>query len=97
MKTKRKIMTLAKRSEDFYVYLSSLFAASSKGLGLQLYEGSSTDLRSIELSKSNETNANLLVEFDIDPEQPIACMIASEKILGEDWNTPEEDEAWADL
>ena len=24
----------------------------------------------------------------------LACMIASEKVLAEDWNTPEEDEAW---
>jgi hypothetical protein len=24
-------------------------------------------------------------------------MLASEEVLGRDWNTPEEDEAWADL
>jgi hypothetical protein len=27
----------------------------------------------------------------------VDCMIISEEVLGKEWNTPEEDEAWKDL
>ena len=29
--------------------------------------------------------------------EALLCMLASEKVLAEAWNTPEEDEAWKDL
>jgi hypothetical protein len=29
--------------------------------------------------------------------EALATMIAAERVLARDWNTPEEDEAWADL
>jgi hypothetical protein len=30
-------------------------------------------------------------------EDALACAFASEAVLARDWNSPEEDEAWADL
>ena len=30
-------------------------------------------------------------------DEPLATMLASERVLAREWNTPDEDEAWADL
>ena len=32
-----------------------------------------------------------------EPSDSLACMIASEEVLGRDWNSPEDNEAWKDL
>jgi hypothetical protein len=37
------------------------------------------------------------IRYDITETDAILTMIASEEVLGRDWNTPEEDEAWAYL
>jgi hypothetical protein len=37
------------------------------------------------------------IRVEIDEESSLATMIASESLLARDWDTPEEDEAWADL
>jgi hypothetical protein len=37
------------------------------------------------------------ISYDIRESDAILTMIASEEVLGRDWDTPEEDEAWAHL
>ncbi len=37
------------------------------------------------------------IRYDITESDAILTMVASEEVLGRDWNTPEEDEAWAHL
>ncbi|MDA8124711.1 MAG: hypothetical protein M0009_05945 [Deltaproteobacteria bacterium] len=37
------------------------------------------------------------ISYDITESDAILTMIASEEVLGKDWDTPEEDEAWANL
>lgn len=37
------------------------------------------------------------ISYDITESDAILTMIASEEVLGRDWDTPEEDEAWAYL
>jgi len=37
------------------------------------------------------------IRYDITESDAILTMIASEEVLGRDWDTPEEDEAWAHL
>ncbi len=37
------------------------------------------------------------INYDISGSDAILTMIASEEVLGRDWDTPEEDEAWAHL
>jgi len=37
------------------------------------------------------------ISYDIVESDAILTMIASEEVLGRDWDTPEEDEAWAHL
>lgn len=36
-------------------------------------------------------------EIQVSEDSSLATMIASESVLAKDWDTPEEDEAWADL
>ncbi len=54
------------------------------------------------LWRFHNTNNIKISEFipqmgSIDPQVVLPTMLASEKILGLDWNLPEEDEAWQDL
>lgn len=37
------------------------------------------------------------ISYNIIESDTILTMVASEEVLGRDWNTPEEDEAWAHL
>jgi hypothetical protein len=47
---------------------------------------------------SNKTFVAIRVEVDEEKEDSsLATMIASEEVLARDWETPEEDEAWANL
>jgi hypothetical protein len=38
-----------------------------------------------------------VTKIEIDEESALATMIASEAILAQDWDSPEDEEAWADL
>lgn len=40
---------------------------------------------------------NRKIIYDITESDAILTMVASEEVLGKDWDTPEEDEAWAHL
>jgi hypothetical protein len=44
---------------------------------------------------SDKTSASIRIEVEED--SSLATMIASEAVLARDWDTPEEDEAWANL
>lgn len=37
------------------------------------------------------------ISYDITESDAVLTMVASEEVLGRDWDTPEEDEAWAHL
>jgi len=73
------------------------FVASSNSDGIRFGEVSSSSYIARNFYISAETAPVIHVEVDVDPNQAFACMIASENILEKEWNTPEEDEAWADL
>ena len=42
-------------------------------------------------------NRRLGTDAEIDEDSALATMIASEAVLARDWDTPEDDAAWADL
>jgi len=71
--------------------------SSSNSDRIRFGEESSTSYVVRNVYLSAETAPAIHVEVDVDPNQAFACMIASEDILAKEWNTPEEDEAWADL
>lgn len=90
-------MTNSENTFTYHLNIFPPFSTSSEKLEIPFGEESSTDPETIDLSVSNETDRSLSIIVDIDFNQPIACMIATEKVLAREWNTPEEDEAWADL
>jgi hypothetical protein len=49
------------------------------------------------IGKQVEVIAFTIEEANDNPKGPIVTHLASEKILGKDWLTPEEDKAWQDL
>ncbi len=53
-----------------------------------------SELKSMTDSEMDTINAELRRRFN---SESGLCMLASESVLARDWNTPEEDEAWAHI
>lgn len=51
----------------------------------------------VETVITRSDGLNTSVDFSIAKRLCMADMLLSEDVLGRDWNTTEEDEAWADL
>jgi hypothetical protein len=80
---------LTSSSEDFkLVFFPVAQTAYSISSHLRPVETTSLKLESYT-EKDTEKKVNHTEEFQ--------CMIASENVLANEWNTPEEDEAWAHL
>ena len=75
-------------SEDFKLLLFPV-PKNAYTLSSHLWHMDATPLNLESYVKKDHTEANHTEEFQ--------CMLASENVLANEWDTPEEDEAWAHL
>ncbi len=54
-------------------------------------------IASLQVIVVTDPQGDIIKFIDISKSESYQTMLASEAILGEDWNSPEEDKAWANL